>query len=617
MINSLQLKKLKKNQVEQYFKQSKADLDMVSTSWRMMGDPTNSPLAHNNHDYFEKFITSNGYYDLFIINPEGVIFYSVTKEADYQTNLRNGVYQSSGLGKLYQSVMRDRQFHIEDFSPYAPSNNDPAAFIAKPIMEQGQIIAIVALQLSIEKINDLMQQRAGMGKTGETYLVGDDKLMRSDSFLDPHGHSVIASFSGNVKNNGVDTVAVQKGLQGITATEIIIDYNGNPVLSAYVPVTFSSLNWVLLAEIDEAEALAPVKKLKWVINIVLVLSIIAVLVITYFITRSILKPLGGEPKQMKQLSEQIATGDLTFDFVPYNNIAGVFNAMKKMNGNLRHIATQLVDSTSLLSTTAAQTSATSMQARASLQEQHTNIEGVSTGMHEMAITIDEVATNAKDAAELTEIAEITSSQANESVKDTITVIHSLSQELSAATKVIQDVESKSLGISSVLEVIQGIAEQTNLLALNAAIEAARAGEQGRGFAVVADEVRQLAQKTQQSTSHIETMIIELQQNTQNAVNVIERSGNYAEQTINAATESENAISKTLEEIKHIASNATQIATAASQQSIAAEEINQSIIAINDAALENATGAEQIATASNQLNELAKNLKGVSSQFKLN
>ena len=134
-----------------------------------------------------------------------IFFYTVAKESDYQTNIVNGKYSSSNLGTLVKKVFNTRQFAVADFAPYAPSNGDPAAFSAIPIIKNNQVVMVVAMQLSTEVINTIMQQREGMGETGETYLVGSDKLMRSDIFLDPTGHSIKASFAGNVESNGVDT----------------------------------------------------------------------------------------------------------------------------------------------------------------------------------------------------------------------------------------------------------------------------------------------------------------------------------------------------------------------------------------------------------------------------
>ena len=615
------VKAIKKQQIESYFTKSNADVITMEQTWQNLvkynPNDTAFLLGERYDAFFSRFIEEQGYYDFFIITPDGQVSYTVTKEADFNTNLITGPYKRSGLASLFKRVVESRQYVIEDFSPYAPSNNEPAAFIGMPVMEQGTLIAVVALQLSIERINLLMQQRDGMGQTGETYLVGDDFRMRSDSYLDPTGHSVVASFAGNIRDNGVDTQAVKQALMGVSATEIIIDYNGNPVLSAFTPIDVKGLRWVLLAEIDEAEAFAPVNRLAWIIKVIVLLTIACVFIVTVMVAKSILRPLGGEPKLMQAISERIASGDLSSEFSEQERPStGVYQAMIQMNRNLQQVLTTIVDSTGQLSSTAAQTSAASAQANSSLQEQHANIASVSSAMHEMAATIEAVAGNARNVAELTQSAQYTSEDANHALITTISDIDRLCLGVSNATDVIKDVASHSQQIGGVLEVIQGIAEQTNLLALNAAIEAARAGDQGRGFAVVADEVRQLAQKTQQSTRHIEAMIAQLQQGTEDAVKAMGESTNIARTTIDSARTTGKAIERSLLEIKDIAQNAQLIATAAEQQSVTAEEVNQSMVAINQAAVDNAAGADQVSAASLELNNLAGDLKQVTTQFKL-
>ncbi|WP_372767620.1 methyl-accepting chemotaxis protein [Pseudoalteromonas sp.] len=610
------IKNIKATEIQNYFEQSKADLSLIASSWNNFGDVTNQRLAETKHEYFHRFIKTNQYYDLFIINVEGDIFYSVTKESDYNTNLLNGPYKNSGLGKLFSKTLSAPHFNIIDFAPYAPSNNEPAAFIAQPLIEDGEIKGVIALQLSINKINKMMQQRDGMGETGESYIVGSDKRLRSDSYLDPVGRSVVASFAGSIEKNGVDTLAVKQGLNGISSTEIIKDYNNNAVLSAFMPINFEHLNWVLISEIDVAEAFAATSKMKYSILLVTLVSLIIVTITALLITRSILLPLGGEPMAMHQLAMRIAEGDLTYDFNQNDNAHGLFKSMKQMNQSLLKVISGILSSTSQLSHTVEQTSATSIQAKASLAEQHMNIESVSSAMHEMAITIEEVANNAKDSSDQTQFATLKSTEANENINAALIATEELKATLTDADNIIKQVERKSLGINSVLEVIQGITEQTNLLALNAAIEAARAGEQGRGFAVVADEVRQLAFKTQQSTANIEKMIQDLQSDTESAVSTIEQSTQLANTSLEKAHNSKNTMINVLKDMEVITSNSEAIATAASQQSIAAEEINQSIIAINNAAIENASGAEQIATASIELKDLTHSLNKLSAQFKL-
>ncbi|KZN47788.1 methyl-accepting chemotaxis protein [Pseudoalteromonas luteoviolacea] len=614
------IKHIKHKQIDDYLTARKGDLSVIAKKWQLVvqqnSGQTNAQLAHNYHSLFDTFINEKGFYDLFVIERNGLISYTVARESDYQTNLITGPYRDSGLADLFNRVVTSNQFVISDYSPYAPSNQEPAAFIGIPVVIDGQVHSVMALQLSIDAINAIMQQRDGMGETGESYLVGDDFRMRSDSYLDPINHTVIASFAGTVAANGADTEAVRKGLQGISDTEIIIDYNGNPVLSAYLPYTFSGLQWVLLAEVDKAEAFAPVHKLYWVIAIIFVFTVLSVAVATVIISRAVLRPLGGEPTEMRMISERIASGDLRENFGSEQHAIGVYGAMKQMNTYLTSVIGTIVETTSQLASTATQTSAASEQANASLQEQHANIEQVAEAIQQTSNSIDEVANNARNVADLSLDAEQTSLSANQTLRQTVAQMESLNSAVENSESAIKEVEYNTQNISRVIEVIQAVTEQTNLLALNAAIEAARAGEHGRGFAVVADEVRQLAQKTQASTADIETMIANLQSTSQTAVSEMHASAEATRETIAAANDSAALLEQSVSQINQIAQSAQTIAQAAQEQSATTEEISYNVDSIRQAAIDNAAGADQVTSASLELDKQSKTLKQVTASFKL-
>jgi len=613
------VREIKKAQIITYFADRKNDIEMLTASIQKTLNFDSyqnvDASAHNNHDYFEQFINTYGYYDLFLIDDSGYILYTVTKEADYQTNLSTGKYSDSGLGQLYKRVIDNDKVGISDFSRYAPSNGDPAGFIAFPFITPTGAKFVLALQLSIERINEVMKQRAGMGDTGESYLIGSDLLMRSDSFLDPKGHSVKASFAGNVQQNGVNTEAAKLGSSGKTGNKIIIDYNGNPVLSAYTPINIDGHRWVLLSEIDVAEALQPVETLHWNIFTIIIFCIAAVIVVALLCSKSILKPLGGEPKEMRHISETIADGNLTVAFNHNHESESVYGAMSRMTNHLLTVVGDIIDSSNNLASVSQQTSALSLQSSVSLRNQQLNIAHVATAVEEMSVTINEVAQSAANVSHSAQLAQTSSNEANSKLTETITELENLDKEITQASEVAQTLETGSHEIGSVLEVIRGIAEQTNLLALNAAIEAARAGEQGRGFAVVADEVRTLASKTQESTANIENMISQLQSASNNAVAAMVSSGEVCKLTINNAHTTAQAITAVNSEIDSITQMTELIATSVEEQSCVSNEISKNVTEINDVADENSVSADQVSTASKDMNSIADTLNQLTLQFK--
>ena len=291
-----------------------------------------SPVDQNGEEFYAKYVSLYGYYDMFLINPDGHIFYTVAKESDYKTNILSGKYSGSNLGRLVQAVTTTKKSGFADFAPYAPSKNEPASFLAQPIIHNGAIEMIVALQLSLESINSIMQQREGMGETGETYLVGPDKLMRSDSYLDAVFHTVKASFADPSKGS-VNTDGVKDALSGTSDARIITDYNGNPVLSAFTSVDILGTTWALLAEIDQAEILKPIKKLTMMIVYICLMIGIVILVLAYLVAKGISDPL----LKTVDLVKGIAKGDLseTIDLNQKDEIGMVADAMNGMQASLR------------------------------------------------------------------------------------------------------------------------------------------------------------------------------------------------------------------------------------------------------------------------------------------
>lgn len=294
-------------------------------------------------------------------------------------------------------------------------------------------------------------------------------------------------------------------------------------------------------------------------------------------------------------------------------LANVFNQfvekIQSLIGRIQQSVAQMSDATSEMSHIARGSSQ-------AVDEQLIETDQVATAMNELNATAHEVAQNAVQAASAAEKADDTGQMAREIVRNAITSIHQLAKDIDSSSHVISDLEKEVTNITSVLDVIRGIAEQTNLLALNAAIEAARAGEQGRGFAVVADEVRTLASKTQSSTEEIQEMIRRLQNGTNKAVSVMQSSKSSGEATVEMANKADTALNDIAAAISMISEMNTQIASAAEEQTSVTDDINRSLTRIVEIADGSADGARRAENASEQLADLGHSLSDQVKQFKI-
>jgi len=245
------------------------------------------------HNGIRTFLDKFGFYDIFLVDIEtGDIVYSVFKELDYATSLRDGPYAETNFAAAFKeaSQLGLGQSVLTDYNPYTPSYEAPASFIATPVFDEGRRIGVLVFQMPLEPINTIMTERSGMGLTGESYLVGQDLLMRSDSYLDPTNHSVAASFADPASGK-VETEAVSAAFRGESESKIIIDYNGNPVLSSYSTIDLGAFKWAILAEIDEAEAFESVDRISTIIALLAVMFIIVIAAFALFISKVISAPI--------------------------------------------------------------------------------------------------------------------------------------------------------------------------------------------------------------------------------------------------------------------------------------------------------------------------------------
>ncbi len=345
-------------------------------------------------------------------------------------------------------------------------------------------------------------------------------------------------------------------------------------------------------------------------------TLILGMLIAVFIARQIVVPLNRAVDAMNEIAE--GDGDLTqrLDESGNNEISRLAHAFNNFAEKVRGMVSKVYGSTTQLASAAEEMSLVMEETKRDTLQQQSETSQVVTAMNEMTATVQEVARHATEAASAANKADHASVDGKKVVLSTMNAIEALSSEVHSAANVISQLEKDSENIGTVLDVIKGIAEQTNLLALNAAIEAARAGEQGRGFAVVADEVRTLASRTQQSTQEIQAMIENLQVGAQTAVKVMDESRAKAEDSVSQAAKAGGSLEEITHSVSLINDMNTQIATAAEEQSAVAEEINRNIVNISEIVDRTADGANQTSIASEELASLASQLQQLVNQFKV-
>ncbi|MBO1519305.1 methyl-accepting chemotaxis protein [Oceanisphaera pacifica] len=379
-------------------------------------------------------------------------------------------------------------------------------------------------------------------------------------------------------------------------------------VEAFITLLLDRLHTSLAEEEQRNQAMVTI------ITLVVILLVVFSLLLGWVLKRTVLLPLGAEPSEMERVANSIAQGDLSITFGGESQ--GVYSKLQHMTHQLRELIGHIHQSSSSLSAAAEETSAVSLQTSANLERQQQDTDQVAAAINEMSATVQEVANNTSLAASSARSANEAAEQGKAVVQETVVSISQLADDVTATEQVVQSLADSSTQISTVVEVIQEIAERTNLLALNAAIEAARAGEQGRGFAVVASEVRNLAEQTQHSSQEIVTTIAKLQADAKSAMAAMSGGRQQAERTVSQAQEAEQALELISTAVQTIHDMNTQIATAVEEQATVTEDISRNLTGIHEVGDETAAGAIQTASASRELTELASNLQQLVQGFRL-
>mgnify|MGYP002777713900 CR=1 FL=1 len=584
---------------------------------------------------------SFGFYDIFLIEPEGRVVYTVFKELDFATSLRSGPWADTGLGTLYREMAKgsDGDVTFADFALYKPSYDAPAAFLGRPIVRDGRRVGYAAIQVPLDRINQVATARDGMGKTGEVVMVGPDHLMRSDSFHDAEKHSVVASFR-NPKAGRMDLAQIDEALAGRSGSGEITDVDGSEEVAAWMPIEVFGRTWAMLAKAEKSEVLAGLARidataeavsariLTWSVSL-LVGSTIAMVFVAWLLGRALTRPIHATVAALKDIAE--GEGDLRsrLDESRQDELGEMgkwFNRfLGKLQATIQSIAakangvgaasTQLTATAQQLAEGAERTKQQTNAVAAAAEEMTTNMRSVSGSSEAMAQTFRTVAAAVEEmTASIGEVAK-SADNASQIAASAASLTRSSNEKVGALGAAANE-------IGRVIETIQDIAEQTNLLALNATIEAARAGEAGKGFSVVANEVKDLARQTAEATMDIRKRIERIQASTAESVQAIAAIDQVIAQVSDSSRSIAVAVGEQRSATQEISSNLAQssrtvesVAKNVTETVGASSEISKAVAEVDGQTRSTAASAEETSTAGKMMAELARELQTTIGQFK--
>lgn len=540
---------------------------------------------------------AGGFDDIFLGTPEGGMYRSHPERnrADYDPRVRPWYIDASNAGKqIITTAYTDA------------ITNALLVTIAEPIRVNGQFVGVVGADVLIDQlINDVINLDAG--KNAYAMLID----AQDGTFL-AHPDKSLSLKPTNTLSKQLTLREIEKHAN--TGSVATFERNGQEKLYFFTKVP--GTQWIFAIEMDRAtEEAALAELLQSLIITAVVITLIVIVLVSWLVSY-----LFNDLVRVSKALEEIASGegDLTQRLEPRSDdeVGQLANNFNIFVGNMHAMVSKLSVVSASLSEQSKQTAMQAEERSARIRLQQDEINMVATAINEMAAATQEIAGNADHTAQNSSEAVTACIHGGEQVVQTQGSIQNLATEVSVATEVIQELEQHGHSISTILSTIQDIAEQTNLLALNAAIEAARAGEQGRGFAVVADEVRVLSQRTHASTKEIQQMIETLQNTTGKAVGIMGDSRQLADTSVSDADSAAVSLTQIQTAVERISDMATQIASAAEEQASVTSEITRNTVGIRDVSNELADEAHDAASQAAQLSELSNELEQEIQRFKL-
>lgn len=557
--------------------------------------------------------TDQGFYDILLVNKAGRVVYTYRKLDDQGADLSTGDLAETGPAELWRKIVETEKPAIVDFAVYPPAG-EPAAFAGVPVFNDGnEFIGLIAARLGNDHLQRLFEVVNRRGKTEEAYIVGPDFTLRTELRLDPDSKILVTR---------VDTEATRSGAQDKSGTGVIIDYRRVPVLSSWAPAKLdereslgAGFDWTVVTEIDRAEAFAPVYSLARSVLVIAVIVTAITIIVALLLSRSIAKPILLLTDRVGKASE----GNLNVDLnVGRRNdeLGELADSVRRLLNDLREQAKKSSSAAQVLASSVSEISATASQLSASTSK-------TSSAVTETTTTVEEVKQAAKLSSEQAKTVSHSSVKAVEisyagrkATDETVHRMKEIRQQMSSVGETVVKLSEQSKAIEEIISSVQDLADQSNLLAVNASIEAARAGDQGKGFAVVAHEIKSLADQSKEATEQIRGILGEIRQWVNAVVMATEQGGKAVEAGVEQSVQAGDSIQALADSVAEAAHAATVIDTSSEQQFIGVEQVAGAMTSIETAMQQNLAGTSQLEDAARRLEELGHTLKELMDRYTL-
>lgn len=689
------IRKLKSGAIQAYFSERRKDLEQLADTLarlyetgesnlnakkqlsvktteheltRTLKEVVSPRLKNKKVDMLRNYREQSGFENIYLITNRGYVFHSANHGPDRYTNLLTGPFKHTNLAHLVAKVHKTKSFGMSDFENYMPAQHAPAAFMAQPVISNGQAKFIVAAQFSISQINDVAEDRTGLGQTGETYFVGPDKMLRNNTYR-LKGQRIMTSMLS--PEHTIDTEATRSAFNGASGTKVMQNHAGVTTLSSWQPLSIvdptpvnpEGIRWALVTEIEADEIGKPIQTFTYALagamGITVLMVIAGAFALSGGLTRQIRHIMGVlndigignfnarcrvvSRDELGVLAESLnAMLDNTLDFIQSSDerdklqgsimklltdisaltegdltiraevtedmtgaIADSFNTMAEQ---LSRLVNNVKKSTLEVSSTSRTVSESTIKLSRTNDEHAKRIAGMVKAIEQMSLSIQLVSEHASQSADVSEQAKQNALSGAEAVRQTNKAMNGIRERVQEAARAIKRLGESSQEIGNIVQIINDIADRTSILALNASIQAAMAGDAGRGFAVVAEEVQRLAEQSTNSTKQIETLVKTIQ-------GEINEAGTRMEDSIQRVvhgTELANGAHGKLEDIEAVSTQLAElvqaISMAAKEQALSSENISATMKKVGQVSKQASLQGRQTALSITNLAKTSEQLR---------